>query len=305
MTSFRAIVYRNLFAFRNWQHSGGPSPTDQQARDSLDAAGGTIEPAQGVTIQPTEVQGASSTLYAEWYLPESAPDEGTLLYFHGGGYRTGSCKSHRGFVTHIVKEANVNTLMPEYRLAPEHPFPAAFEDARAIYEGLLDDGHRPDDIFIGGDSAGGGLALALLLSLRDDARPLPKAAFILSPWTDLSNTGESLKTKANKDPWLDAAGADENAKRYYADASPLDPLVSPLYGDYKNLPPLLIHVGTHEILLSDSTRVAEKSKAAGVQVTLNVYQGMWHVWHAFLGRNIPECDQAIQEIGSFIKSKKE
>ncbi|MFK7805642.1 MAG: alpha/beta hydrolase [Anaerolineae bacterium] len=309
MASFKAIIYRNLFKLRNWQQSGGPAPTDQQARDSLDAAGSMVDTAKDVEILPAQVQGANQSLYAEWYTPKSAPNSeanhGVLLYLHGGGYRTGSCKSHRGFVTHIAQTAAIKTLLPEYRLAPENPFPAALEDARAVYEGLLDEGHRPDDIFVGGDSAGGGLALALLLSLRDDARPLPKATFVISPWTDLASTGDSMKTRAKQDPWLDPAGADRGAKRYYADDSPLNPLVSPLYGEYKNIPPLLIHVGTHEILLDDSTRLAEKAQAAGVQVKLKVYRGMWHVWHAFIGRNIPESEQAIAEIGAFIKKHKE
>ncbi|MFT5196405.1 MAG: monoterpene epsilon-lactone hydrolase [Candidatus Promineifilaceae bacterium] len=271
----------------------------------MDSSGSLVKAAANVAIESTTVDGGSKPLYAEWYIPEAAAKNGVMLYLHGGSYRVGSCQSHRGFVTHIVKAAGIRTLLPEYRLAPEHPFPAALEDARAVYEGLLDEGHRPDEIFVVGDSAGGGLTLALLLSLRDDARPLPNSAVVISPWTDLASTGESMRTRAKQDPWLDAASSEKGAKRYYADDSPLNPLVSPLYGNYKHIPPLLIHVGTHEILLDDSTRLAKKAKADGVQVTLKIYQGMWHVWHAFVGRNIPECERAIAEIGAFIKNQLE
>ena len=303
MASFRAIAYRTLFRLRTWQQSGGPPPTDQQARDSLDNAGALVQPATDVKVEPTMVQGATEQLTAEWYKPNRSANTSVMLYLHGGGYRTGSCKSHRGFVTHIAKAAEMNTLLPEYRRAPENRYPAALEDARAVYEGLLDDGHRPDEIVVVGDSAGGGLALALLLSLRDDARPLPAGAAVISPWTDLAITGDSIRTKANKDPWLDPDGAHKSAKRYYGDASPTDPYVSPLYGNYAHIPPLLIQVGTHEILLDDSTRLATKAEADGANVTLSVYRGMWHVWHAFVGRGLPECDRAIDEIGDFLKKR--
>lgn len=303
MASLQAIAYRTLFKFQIWRRSGGPPPTVQQARAFLDNAGERVKPAAGVNIEPTSVPNGANPINGEWYKPDHAAEGGAILYLHGGGYRTGSCKSHRGFVTHIAQAANLNTLLPEYRLAPENPFPAALDDARAAYNSLLAAGERPDQIAIVGDSAGGGLTLALLLSLRDENQPLPACAAVISPWTDLAGTGESMRTQAKKDPWLDPAGVHRVAKQYYGEASPTDPYVSPLYGRYTHIPPLLIQVGTHEILLDDATRLAHQAQTDGADVTLRVYRGMWHVWHAFIGRNIPECAQAITEIGDFIKAK--
>lgn len=240
---------------------------------------------------------------AEWITPP-VYDERIILYLHGGAYSVGSCASHRGIVAHIAKASRARVLLPEYRLAPEHPFPAALDDAVAAYRALLDDGVQPGSMVVAGDSAGGGLTLSTLVTLRDQGNPLPAAAVLLSPWTDLAATGETLQSCAAKDPWLRSDRVASTAAQYCGNVDATDPRVSPLYADLHGLPPLLIQVGDHEILLSDSTRLARRAREAGVDVTLEVWEGMWHVWH-ILVRLVPESQQAIDRIGRFVRAKTE
>jgi acetyl esterase/lipase len=193
-------------------------------------------------------------------------------------------------------------LLIEYRLAPEHPFPAAIEDVSKAYQWLLASGIAPEQIVIGGDSAGGGLALAALLWLRDREVVLPGAVVLISPWLDLALTGPSLYTRAEVDPLCSIEGLQIAASYYLGNADSKTPMASPLYGDLHGLPPLLIQVGDHEILLSDSTRLAEKAKAAGVDVRLEIWNAMWHVWHGWAA-TLPEAQQAIERIGAFIQQQ--
>jgi acetyl esterase/lipase len=225
-----------------------------------------------------------------------------MLYLHGGAYDLGSPAMYRDFTWRIARAARTRLLCIDYRLAPEHPFPAALEDAVKAYRWLLDEGADPKHVGFMGDSAGGGLTLATLLKLRDDGAPLPAAAVVLSPWTDLALTGETLRTKAAVDPMISGPGLPIAAKGYLAGADPRDPYASPLYGDPAGLPPTLILVGTDEVLLDDSLRMADKMRAAGCEVEADVWPGMFHVWLA-LARLLPEARAAIARVGAFLDDK--
>ena len=270
----------------------------QQVRATFDAVSNMVRVASDVTLEPVDVDGTPG----EWIsTPEASPDR-IVLYLHGGGYVIGSIDSHREMISRIARSAAARTLAIDYRLAPEHPFPAAVEDATKAYRWLLKQGFSPKHIVISGDSAGGGLTVAALLALRDAGDPLPAAAACISPWTDLEITGESMITKADVDPMIRPDEAKDGAERYCGAADPGHPLISPINADLSGLPPLLIQVGTSEVLLSDSTRLAERAKAAGVDVTIEEWDEMIHVWH-FFAFMLPEGHQAIQRIGEFVREK--
>lgn len=237
---------------------------------------------------------------AEWITGPGAEGAGTLLYLHGGGYVIGSVNTHRGLVSRLSTASGMRALSADYRLAPEHPFPAAVDDAVAAYRWLLANGAQPETTVIAGDSAGGGLTFATLVALRDAGEPLPAAAVALSPWVDLEGIGESMTTNAAGDPMVQKAGLQQMAQVYLGGADPRTPLAAPLYADLVGLPPLLIQVGTAETLLDDSNRIAAKAKAAGVEVTLEPWEDMIHVWQIF---PVPEADQAIERLGQFIRQK--
>jgi epsilon-lactone hydrolase len=236
---------------------------------------------------------------AEWIVPPNAAQDRVILYLHGGGYVMGSINTHRAMVARIARASEARALALDYRLAPEHPFPAAVEDAVAAYKWLLAQGYKPGKIVVSGDSAGGGLTLATLLAIRDQGLPMVAAAAPISPWNDMGGTGASMKTLADKDPMVDFAGLSRMAKMYQGSADVKNPLLSPIYADPKGLPPLLIQVGGAEVLLDDSTRFAEKATAAGVPVELEVWEDMVHVWHVF-AKILPEGQQAIDKIGKFV-----
>jgi acetyl esterase/lipase len=223
-----------------------------------------------------------------------------VLYLHGGGYGYGASAHYRDFTWRIAEATATATLCVDYRLAPEHPFPAAVEDAARAYRWLLAEGADPRRIAIMGDSAGGGLAFCALLRLRDEGAPLPAAAVALSPWTDLALTGMSLRQHAEADPMLAAEYAKALAARYLAGADPRHPYASPLYGDPAGFPPTLIQVGSDEILNDDSARMADRLRAAGCAVELQVWPRMPHVWQLF-ARIVPEGQQAIERIGAFVR----
>jgi acetyl esterase/lipase len=296
MISLRARLTRALLRLRTrFRKPDAPMP---ERRARLDRLGGAIAAADGVDVVAEDVGGR----HAEWLIPAGAAGDEVILYLHGGAYTAGSCASHRNAVSHIARAAGIRLLMPEYRLAPEHPFPAALEDALGAYRWLLGRGVPPGKVVLAGDSAGGGLALAVMVAARDEGLPLPAAAALISAWTDLAATGSSLKSRNEKDPWFDADEIAPMARNYHQDTDPRHPLVSPLYASLNGLPPLMLQVGDHEILLNDSTRVAEKAREAGVDVTLRVWPGMWHVWHFFVGR-MPEAKQAILEMAAFIEAR--
>jgi len=251
------------------------------------------------SINPQCTPVVADSVPAEWVVPPGVLTERVILYLHGGGYNSGSINSHRSLAADIANTAQARALIIDYRLAPENPFPAAVQDATSAYRWLLANNVAPEHIVVAGDSAGGGLALAMLVALRDAGEPLPAAVVCLSPWTDLAAAGESWSAKANIDLMLDPGSVLKSAQLYLGDADPRTPLASPLYAGLRGLPPLLIQVGTDEILLSDSTRLAERAQAAGVAVTLEVWEGMQHVWQ-FVAGILPEGRQAIDRIGEFI-----
>jgi acetyl esterase/lipase len=238
----------------------------------------------------------------EWISPYGFKSSRAILYLHGGGYTLCSPATHRGITGALALTCKVRLLVPEYRLAPEHPFPAALEDALTSYRWLLTQGFAPHQIAMGGDSAGGGLALATAISLRDSGEPLPAALFLISPWTDLTFSGESHRTRQDVDPIFGNMVYDSEvgfAPSYLGRESPSNPLISPLLAELTGLPPSIIHVGDNEILLNDSTRLFDKMKAENVEAQIHIWQGLWHVFQAFVPF-LPESRQSINEIGGFI-----
>ncbi len=226
---------------------------------------------------------------------------GVLLYFHGGGYTLGSPAGYRQLAASIAAQAGVALFSAEYRLAPEAPYPAALHDALSAYRGLLGEGVPAERIIVGGDSAGAGLAVATLTQLRDEGVALPAGAFLISPWADLTLSGPTVHTKADVDPSLDRGGLSAAAVHYLAGADPSDPAVSPVFADLVGLPPLSIHHGESEILLSDSLRLTARAAEAGVDVRLHVWPGMVHDWPLFAFM-LSEGREEIAEIASFVKA---
>ena len=259
-----------------------------------------VFPAQpDVVREPVDAAGVP----AEWFAAAGASGDRLIYYLHGGGYVVGSVNTHRELLGRISRAAAARVLAIDYRLAPEHPFPAAVEDSVAAYRWLLSTGADPANIVIAGDSAGGGLTVATLVALRDAGDPLPAAAVCISPWTDMEGSGASMTTKAEVDPMILLEHVSEGAKAYLGGADPRNPLASPIHADLTGLPPLLVQVGTSEVLLDDSTRLAERARAAGVDVTLEPWQEMIHVWH-FFALILPEGQQAIDRIGAFVRERR-
>lgn len=267
-------------------------------RKRLDQLGRLARAARHVAIEKKPIAG----LYAEWYRPAGAQPGKLLLYLHGGAYTLGSCDSHRKLVTHMAKEGNIEAVMPEYRLAPEHPFPAGLDDALAVYKELLESGYNAADIVISGDSAGGGLSVATMLQLRHEGLPLPGAAILLSPFLDMSASGETMKTRADRDPWFRPDEIEVVVRYYCPNEDVRNPLLSPVFANVAGLPPTMIQVGDDEILLSDSTRFADKLRTADVDVALEVFPEMWHVFQLFVGK-MPESKAAVKKIGAYIKER--
>ena len=232
--------------------------------------------------------------------PEVAKDK-VILYLHGGGYIGGSITSHKDLAQRISRVSKAKALLLDYRLAPEHPFPAALEDSTRAYNWLVDtEGYLPQNIVIAGDSAGGGLTVATLVKLRDDGMALPAAAVCLSPWTDLALTGDSMKEKVHEDPFVTPDDLMFSASMYLGKTDLKNPYASPLYANLKDLPPLCIQVGTAELLLDDAIRLATRAKEAGVEVQLDIWEDMVHVFQAFAVL-APESQEGIEKIGEFIK----
>lgn len=237
----------------------------------------------------------------EWMEMARVAKDRVFLYFHGGSYNAGSPRTHRTLAANLSRAGHVRLLVPDYRLAPEHPFPAGVKDALLVYQWLLNEGFSEDRIVVGGDSAGGGLALTMLQALRAAGARMPKAAILLAPWTDLTASSPSYEKLRKFDPIITREQLQQAGLWYAGKRDPADPLLSPLFADLAGLPPLLIHAGGDEVMLDDSRRFAERAAEAGVPVTLKVFEGMWHVFHTG-GTDIPEARQAINEIGDFVRA---
>ncbi|MGA3204035.1 MAG: alpha/beta hydrolase [Bryobacteraceae bacterium] len=253
-------------------------------------------PPIGVRITPERI----GEVPGEWV--EASAAEVTMLYLHGGGYFACSAETHRPITTAFAKNG-FRVFAPDYRLAPEFPFPAAIEDAVAVYRGLLEQGIPAAKIVVGGDSAGGGLTLALLLSLRAAGTALPAAAVLFSPWTDLASTGDSIRTNDKRCAMFRGARIAHGANYYLGSADARNPLASPLYANLAGLPPMIVHVGGDEVLLDDSTRLAERARAAGVRVELKIWPVVPHVWQ--IVPTMPEARQSLQEVSSFLMASVE
>ena len=273
------------------------NPTIEEQRAGMLAITSLFQLADDVTNESVDAGGVP----AEWIATPDAIDGRIVLYLHGGGYCIGSVATYREMISRIARAAGARTLAVDYRLAPEDPFPAAVDDATAAYRWLLSNGVDPARLVVAGDSAGGGLTVATLVALRDAGDPLPAAAVCISPWADLECTGESITSRAEIDPLLQPEGLAKWAKFYLDDADPRTPLASPIHADLSGLPPLLIMVGTAEILHDDATRLAARAQAGGVDVTLEPWEEMFHIWPLF-SPMLPEGQQAIERIGEFVKS---
>ena len=225
--------------------------------------------------------------------------DATLLYLHGGGYVIGSFQSHRGLLARLGKATGVRTCAVDYRLAPENPYPAAVDDAVTAYQWLIDNGTPPERIFFAGDSAGGGLVMATMLRCKAQNIPLPRAAVLFSPFTDMATTGQSLVENRDKDIIVTEGMAPGMAEMYLAGAAPRSPEASPIYGDLAGFPPFLIQVSSHEALLDDSLRLLRAAIVKDVAVQLRVYQGLPHVWQLFTGL-LDEGQAALEEAGAFL-----
>lgn len=284
------------------QRAAGPGGGLSPARDR-EAFAATLAALPEVPAGRVEAVDAGG-VRAEWVYPAGGSEAaGTLLYFHGGGYYQGSPVTHRRLVTALSAAAGMRALSVDYRLAPENPFPAALDDALAAYRWLTGPaGESPSRVVVSGDSAGGGLSAALLVALRDAGEALPGGAYLISPWTDLAGTGETRRTRAEAEPMLDPASVEATARLYLPEGDLTDPRVSPLYADPAGLPPLLVHVGDLEILLDDSRRLADRARAAGVPVDLEVWPDAFHVFQMLVGV-VPEADEAVGRAGAWMAAR--
>ncbi|HKA04245.1 MAG TPA: alpha/beta hydrolase [Acidimicrobiales bacterium] len=254
--------------------------------------------ADDVTADPVDVDG----LAAEWVIAAGAGTKRTVLYLHGGGYVMGSLATHRKLAGDISRAADARVLLLDYRLAPEHPYPAAVDDAVHAYRWLLAAGTTAGAIAIAGDSAGGGLTISTLLALRDAGLPQPGAAVAISPWTDLTLEAASIESVAARDPIVRAGDLKRYRDWYLDGTDPRHPGASPAHADLTGLAPILVHVGEAEVLLDDAAVLADHARRDGVEVTLEAWPDMVHVWHVFAGR-VPEATAAVERIGEFVRER--
>jgi epsilon-lactone hydrolase len=295
MRSWQARLLEIYFHLEHTFSPGKGKADVGKERAGLDGLGALFEPPGGVQA----VRELAGGVPAEWLVPANVAAGRAVLYLHGGSYISGSINSHRTLAANIALACKARVLLIDYRLAPEHPYPAAVEDALTAYRWLLAANYDPRHLAVAGDSAGGGLSLALLLSLRDANLPLPAACACISPLTDMAFSGESWESNAAADLVIDAGKELEFARMYLGGTGPLEPLASPLYADLQGLPPLLVQVGGSERLLSDSTRLVERAQQSGVNAVLDEWEMMQHVWH-FAAPFVPEGRRAIERIGEFV-----
>lgn len=297
MTSITSKIFiwtvrnRHLMKFKLKPEVVTPESDTQQMRDEFEAGAAKMGNIPGtIEVTPLEIDG----IYAEWICPVGVNKQKVILFTHGGGYISGNCKDHRMHVSKIVQQSGVPALLYDYRLAPEHPFPAAVEDTLKVYRWMLAQGIQAEDIVVVGESAGGGLCMATLVAIRDEGLPLPAGGVASSPWLDLTCTADSYQRNERKD--ISTLGSWQVwNKYYYADTDPRHPWVSPLYADLKGLPPVFIQVGTYEIMLDDSLKFIEKAKAAGVDASISIWEEMVHCF-AFFSPMFPEAKAGMEEL---------
>lgn len=288
------IRNRHLLSFKWKPELIDESFSVEKFRNKIDKLSSRMKLPASVWTEKVQIRGVAS----EWIIPEKAEANKVLLYIHGGGFISGSCLTHRRHVSKFALGTGLRSLVFDYRLAPENPFPAALEDCTEVYLGLLEAGISPENIVLGGESAGGTLVLSLLLALKKKDIALPKAAFSISPVTDLSCQAESFRTNAKKD--IAPMGSWDVWTRYYIGKSDFkDPLLSPQFGNYQGLPPIYICVGSYEIHLDDCLNVARKASKHGVELELKVWEGMVHAF-PLLSPLFPEATQALDEICGFV-----
>jgi len=270
----------------------------QEVRAQMEEWVGSFPLPEGVSLEAVDANGVAG----EWVRAPGVRDDAVFLYLHGGGYVLGSPATGRHLAAAFSEAAGASILSLDYRLAPEHPFPAAVEDGAAGYRWLVNQGFPPERIAVGGDSAGGGLTVATLLALRDAGDPLPATGICISPWVDLTCSSASYKTKTGTDPIVVHEDILWMASMYIGDEDPKTPLISPVFADLKGLPPILIQVGSEEMLLDDSIGLDRRAREAGVDSTLEVWDDMIHVWHLFF-QMLKEGRDAISRIGEYFNSR--
>jgi len=274
------------------------NPTVAEMRARIEEVGERFPAPEEAEIAPVTVAGRP----AEWVAAPGAHADRAVLYLHGGGYVIGSCNTHRNLAYNLSAASKARVLLLDYRLAPEEPFPAPVEDAVGAYGWLLGEGFAAGRLAVAGDSAGGGLTVAALVALRYRGQPMPAAGLCLSPWVDMEGVGASMAAKEGEDPSLNQDLLLWFSERYLAGADPRAPLAAPIYADLAGLPPLLVQVGTAEVLLDDSLRLVERARAAGVDVSLDVAHDMIHVWHLF-APILDEAGEAIARAGAFLRGR--
>jgi acetyl esterase/lipase len=294
----RAEIDRMIAARRQAAAQPPQAPSIEQDRREWEASARLTVLAKGARFQGVDAGGVK----AEWMeMPLVARDR-VFFLLHGGGYTSGSPRTHRKLAASLSRAAHMRVLTPDYRLAPEHPFPAGVKDALKAYGWLLDQGIPAANIVVGGDSAGAGLALSMLIALRDGGAKLPRAAVLMSAWTDLTTSSASHGTHKKLDVQVTRQGLRSAGELYMGGRDPSDPMASTLFADPSGLPPILLQVGGDEILLDDSRIFAERARAAGVDATLQVFDGMWHVFQ-FNAPDVPEAQAAMNDIAAFIRAQ--
>ena len=296
MASAQLQELLEMFAERAAAFSETP-PSLEERRMGVDMIGARFQNLDGITTEGVDADGVP----AEWV---AAPDAGSgaILYLHGGGYVTGSVVSHRGMAANLSRASGCRVLTVDYRLAPEHKHPSQVEDAHKAYRWMLKNGADAAATVVAGDSAGGGLAVATLLSVREAGDPMAAAGVCISPWVDMEGTGDSMKSKAGVAPMVSYQDLMDMATHFLGDGDRRDPLAAPLHADLSGLPPLLIIVGTSETLLDDAVRLHENAESAGVDSTLEIWEDMIHIWPWF-APFLPEGQRAMEQMGDFIKEQ--
>ena len=274
-----------------------PRPPWSERRPGIDAMGAAMPPPESCLIEPMTLGGVA----AEKIAPKDAAADRTIFYLHGGGYCVGGCASHRTLAARMAEAAHATAFVIDYRLAPEHPFPAAHDDALAAWRAVLALGRDPARTIFAGDSAGGGLSVACAVAARDAGLPLPAGLHLISPWVNLTNASPAYQAKADTDFIITQQGIDEFAEGYLGTGDRLDPRASPLFADLAGVPALLLQVGSEEVLMSDSTQLAEAAGLARVDVTLRIWPEMVHIWPFFA--MISAGGRAIEESTAWFRAR--